>query len=283
MKELGKKYNLFGDKIEIIIYVEEDFLGEEILEETYKEALRLQKIFNFYDSESELSVLNKQRELISSEELMHVIKKAIKYSELTNGKYDVTKGKEFLQRKKGLQEKKSNCSYKDIQISKNKITLLNENVEIDLGSIAKGYITDKIAQKLKTSGIENGFVDSRGDVITFGEIGEIISIQHPRNQEKNITQIEAKNKAIATSGDYNQYNKNYKSSHIIGTQQTISATVITEKLEDADAIATCLMVLNKQEQQEFLKKIKCSTIIINQEKNKLEKILTKDLDLEVTI
>ena len=63
--------------------------------------LRLQKIFNFYDSESELSILNAKRRLEVSDDLLKVIKKAIKFSLLTNGRYDISLGKNMLERKTG--------------------------------------------------------------------------------------------------------------------------------------------------------------------------------------
>ena len=48
---------LFGDKIEITLYDIEPQLAKPIAEDAYREALRLQKIFNIYDDESELSLL----------------------------------------------------------------------------------------------------------------------------------------------------------------------------------------------------------------------------------
>jgi len=283
MIELKKEYPLFGTKIDVVIYVEDSFLGEDILEEIYSEAKKLQKIFNFYDSKSELSKLNEQREIMASNHMIHVLKKAIVFSEYTSGKYDVTQGKRILARKKGEKLPDTNCFYKDINFKGNKVTLLNKDVLIDLGSLAKGYITDVLVDLLKEKGLKNGFIDSRGDMITFGEIGETIGIQHPRNQSQKITEFYIKDKAVATSGDYNQYYNNYEQSHIVGKKQTISATVLCETLEDADVIATCLMLLNRAQQQEFLKKVNCSAIIINEEEGLLTKTITNDLDVAVTL
>ncbi|PIN80083.1 hypothetical protein COV13_04135 [Candidatus Woesearchaeota archaeon CG10_big_fil_rev_8_21_14_0_10_32_9] len=283
MIELKKEYALFGNKIEIVIYIEDTFLGEDILEELYLEAKRLQKIFNLYDSKSELSKLNEQREIEASNHLIHVLKKALVFSEYTSGEYDVAQGKRILARKKGEKLPETNCSYKDIIIIGNKVKLENKDVLVDLGSLAKGYITDVLANSLKERGIEEGFIDSRGDMIAFGERGELINIQHPRKQGQMLAEFYVKNKAIATSGDYNQYDKHYEQSHIVGKKQTISVTVLCEKLEDADVIATCLMLLNKTEQQEFLKKVDCSAIIINEEEGILTKSITHDLEIAVTL
>jgi len=283
MIELKKEYPLFGNKIEIVIYVEDAFLGDDILEEVYSEAKKLQKIFNLYDPKSELSKLNKQREIEASDHLVHVLKKAMIFSKYTSGEYDVTQGKKILARKKGEKLPEANCSYKDIIIVGNKIKLVNEDVLVDLGSLAKGYITDVLVDLLKEKGIEDGFIDSRGDMITFGEKGELISIQHPRKKEKMLAEFYVKNKAIATSGDYHQYDKTYEQSHILGKKQTIAATVLCEKLEDADVIATCLMLLDRAQQQELLKNTDCSVIITNEEEGMLTKTISKDLEISVTL
>ena len=41
------------------------------------------------------------------------------------------------------------CTYRDIEVSGSKVRLNHEDVLIDLGSIAKGYIVDRIVEFLK--------------------------------------------------------------------------------------------------------------------------------------
>ena len=92
--------NLLGGEVEFAFYDIDKSLAENLAEELYIEGLRLQKIFNNFDDSSELFLLNKKRELKVSKELLEVLKESLKYSELTDGKYDVSKGKQFLERKK---------------------------------------------------------------------------------------------------------------------------------------------------------------------------------------
>ena len=152
MKELLFEKELVGDKITISLYDIDPVLAEPLLEETYKEAKRLEKIFNFYDKGSELSLLNKRRKLKVSNELLEVISKALIYSKLTSGDYDISLGKNFIERKSNKNLTKLSCSYKNIIIDGNEISLNHEDVLIDLGSIAKGYIVDKIIEFLKKRG-----------------------------------------------------------------------------------------------------------------------------------
>jgi FAD:protein FMN transferase len=252
--EAKKRFPMFGKEVEIILYDIDEIMAVPILFDINKEGLRLQKIFNFYDTKSELSKLNNERKIKAPKELLFVIKEALKYCALTNGKYDISKGLEFWQRKNKKEIIKTTCSYKDIHISENEIELAHEDVFIDLGSIAKGYIVDKMMDYADNVGVENSYINARGDIKVKGNRIEIVAIQHPRDKNKTIHPIKLENAAIATSGDYNQFNGSFGKSHIIGQKDIISATVVSDNLMEADAFATIFCVLGKEKSESLIKK-----------------------------
>ena len=252
---------LFGGMIDFVIYDAPEDIAENIVEEAYLEGLRLQKIFNFYDPESELSSLNRSRKAVVSDELLHLLKKSLQISELTHGSYDVSLGKYILSRKQGrIIEPK--CSYKDIVIDGNEVNLANPEVLIDLGSIAKGYIADKLAEFLLENGLEEFLVDARGDICVRGDRDHILGIQNPRNQGV-ICRVKLNNQAVATSGDYLQYSKNFETSHIINQKDLVSVTVIAETAEEADLYATAIFTSSSEDTEKIIegkKDIKVLTI-----------------------
>ena len=263
--------NLFGGKINLDVF---DFPFDEkleIIEKAYRRGLSLQKIFNFFDEESELSELNRKRELKVSDELRDVLKLALKFSKLSRGKYDFSWGKKFFDRKNGFVEREINCSYKDIKIKGNFVKLLNKDVLIDLGSVAKGYITDKIVSELKNDGAHSGFVDSRGDVKLFGDKKVKMNIEHPRRKGEFIYSFEAKNVSVATSGDYKQFYGSYNKSHILNKNNLISVTVMARDLAHADLFATLISVMDEKDYKKFLKKRKNIKVITVDNELKLEK------------
>lgn len=268
MADFSIKKPLFGKYVEIILHDLDNDLALEVVEKAYEEGLRLQKIFNFYDENSELSKLNKKRKLRVSNELLYLIKTAKEFAILTNGEYDITLGKLFKQRKLGEPEQKLSCSYKDIGIRDNEIILNHPDIEIDLGSIAKGYIVDKIVESLKSQGVASGLVDGRGDIRIFGDYSQTIGIQHPRNKSI-IKNINLKDCAVATSGDYAQYNRTYDKSHIIHKKDIISITVIAQTLMIADVFASVFFVSEKSKFEELVKK------------NKNIKIFTIDKNIKI--
>ena len=260
--------NLFGGKIILDLFEFEGNSKSEIIENGYKKGLLLQKVFNFYDENSELSKLNSRRELNVSDELLFVLKLALKFSKLSKGDYDVTLGKNFLNRKKGTRELDVGFSYKDVKIKGNFVQLLNGDVLIDLGSIAKGYITDKIVEEMKKFGAVSGYVDSRGDIRVFGDKEIEMKIENPRNKGKPIYSFNVKNASVATSGDYNQFKDNYENSHLVNKKDLASVTVISKDLTQADLFATLISVGKKKFYENLLKKNKrISAITIDDELN----------------
>ncbi len=256
MKEVKLKKKLFGAFIEITLYDIAKKEADQMLKKAYKEALRLEKIFNIYDSSSELSKLNKLKKKKVSKELLEVIKKALVFCKKTNGKYDISCGEEFLARKKGLSVPQKKCSYQDIKITKDTVTIKNSESTIDLGSIAKGYITDKIKDFLIKKGAKSGVINSRGDIVLFGNSTTNVKIRHPRDSNKTIGSINIKNTSVATSGDYTQYHKSFENSHIINQNKFISVTVIAKKLADADLYATVFMICSDKLRKEIIKQSK---------------------------
>jgi thiamine biosynthesis lipoprotein len=251
-----KSFPLLGGRVSIVIYDVDYIMLEGVFDDIFMEGLRLQKIFNFYDKDSELSKLNASRKMIVSQELLEVLKRALEYAQATDGKYDVSTGINIMRRKKGLELIKLGCSYKGIIIKGNLVELRHPDVLIDLGSIAKGYIADKLIEYMKAQGIESAFIDARGEMRNYGIGLEVIQVQHPRDNGKGIHKLVLKNMSIATSGDYKQYCDSYDKCHIVGSKDVVSVTVVAPNLMDADVAATCLFLIGLENIENFMAKNK---------------------------
>lgn len=239
--------------VKLVLYDLEKEIAEFMFEEAGLEFTRLIRIFDFFDKKSELSLLNQDRQRIVCSELIEVLKKSLKYCKLTDGEYDISLGKNILERKQGKELSPLKCSYKNILIKKNLVILNHPDVLIDLGSIAKGYIGDKVANFLLKKGVKSFFIDLRGDLIFKGKYSEIIKIQKPRETLNLSVFVKLQNFSIATSGDYKQYFKDYSKSHILNKKDLISVTVIAKNLLDADLFASLIFVLPKNKREELIR------------------------------
>lgn len=129
---------------------------------------------------------------------------------------------------------------------------------VDLGAIAKGYAVDRAIAVLQTAGVTGGAVNAGGDIRVFGSRQGRpwrIGIQHPRQPGAVLTTLEATDRAVVTSGDYERFfEKDGRRYHHIFDPRTgypaercQSVTVLAPTAMLADALATALFVLGPEE------------------------------------
>ncbi|MBU1122287.1 MAG: FAD:protein FMN transferase [Candidatus Omnitrophica bacterium] len=246
----------------------------------YDEFRRLDKIFNFYDSESQISWLNHtyNKPVNVSEELIEVLTIAKGINQATEGYFDVTLGALYsfwknLIREGNIEELPSDVLVKNIQQqsgfnnididSNNKrVTLKKEGLKIDLSAIAKGYMVDKAVEKLKNNGIDSAIVNAGGDIYCLGKNrGKAWRVGIKNPYAKGIIEKQViVNKAIATSGGYEQYFNigNRKFSHLVDVKSgfpvendVLSVSVIADSCVIADGLATAFSVMGKDKVEDF--------------------------------
>ncbi|MBN8215475.1 MAG: FAD:protein FMN transferase, partial [Spirochaetes bacterium] len=199
-------------------------------------------IFNLYDPGSELSRLNLARQGEVSVEMAQVLALALDLCARFDGPYDISHGKRFLARKQGQSEPAVGGSFRDIALLGREVSLRHPDLLLDLGSLAKGYVVDRLFAWLEARGVGDAFIDARGDMRIAGRHTEFIGIQDPRGPETLGRPIRMKDLAVATSGDYSQYIGDFTKSHLVGKRSFCSATIIASRLDLADALATAAMV-----------------------------------------
>ena len=250
-----------------------------IIEDLNVEAKKYDLIFNIYNKKSEIYKLknfNKDKFYDINNELYEVLQKSKKYYYLTDKAFDVTIGKITTlynfnkDRIPTDNEIKKNLTFigmNNVIFSNGRIKLLKNNIKIDLGGIAKGYIIDKFSEFIKKRGYNNFLVNIGGDMYASGKNKNnkkwVLGIQDPKDKDKIIKKIAVSDKAIVTSGDYERYviRKNRKYHHIIDPvtgypvwNNIISVTVISDKTIDADCLATAIFVLGVERSKKIIKK-----------------------------
>jgi thiamine biosynthesis lipoprotein len=83
------------------------------------------------------------------------------------------------------------------------------DVAIDLGGIAKGYGVDRAAAALRAWGVTDGLVNVGGDLYALGSSldgdGWTVGIRSPEDPSRLAGTFMLSDRAVATSGDYEQY------------------------------------------------------------------------------
>jgi FAD:protein FMN transferase len=130
---------------------------------------------------------------------------------------------------------------------------LVEDAWLNFGAIGKGYAVDRAMETLVQHGVQEGLVNAGGDLRTLGS-DWVVGIQHPRQPSRLVGQITVGDKAVATSGDYEQVltldGEHYH--HILDPYTGMpargmqSVTVIAPTSMEADILSTAVFVLGRE-------------------------------------
>lgn len=127
---------------------------------------------------------------------------------------------------------------------------------LDFGAFAKGYAVDRAAEAMMAAGVSEGLVNAGGDIRVFGAGKDWkIAVKHPRKSSEFLGVIPLRDRAVATSGDYERFKEinGVRYHHIINpstgypARGMISATVIARDCITADALSTAVFVLGVDE------------------------------------
>ena len=272
-KEVSQTAFLLDTVSTITIY---DYSGDQsaddIINECFSLCTEYEKKLSRTINTSEISAINSAKgdKVQVSDQTAELIKKAIKYSELSNGKFDITVAPvtslwDFKSESpappsdSNIKDALSHVNYKNISVEGNTVQLLDENAAIDLGGIAKGYIGDKAKEFLIEKGVKKALINLGGNILVICPENDslIIGIQDPNAQEGTLSgAISTNGNSLVTSGIYQrcfEYNgKLYH--HILDTSTGYpvdnnlgSVTIIGPESADCDALSTTVFCLGAEE------------------------------------
>jgi len=246
----------------------------------YDEFRRLEGIFNIYNENSEIYKLNRthNKTFYASRDLVGIILAAKEINSLTDGYFDISCGVIYNFWKKLIKETKvvsfpdddviknkiNSCGMNDINLEGNTIIIKREGIKLDLGGIAKGYMVDQAVAKLKENGIDKALINAGGDIYCLGSFKDkpwIVAIKSPDKRHQVAEEHEMANKAIATSGNYEQFftYKNNRYSHLVDPKtgypvknNILSVSVVSESCAFSDALATAFFVMGLDKTKQFI-------------------------------
>lgn len=270
--ELGTTYT--------IIVEEKDSAGlQSEIDGLFEEA---NNSMSLYSPNSLISRINRGETDSLDRHLTYCIELAQVVSKMSGGLYDITvkplsEAWGFLDKRAEVGKELNIDSllqyvgYQKIGVEDGRLIREARGVQIDLNSIAKGYIVDLMGEMLIQRGVENFMVEVGGEIVCRGvnkRGGEwVIGIDSP--YDGNIVsgeQLQAKisftDAGMATSGNYRKYyvdEQGRKVVHIINPltgysepSTLLSTTVVANSAALADALCTMLMVMGEERAKEFV-------------------------------
>ncbi|MEM8561863.1 MAG: FAD:protein FMN transferase [Pseudomonadota bacterium] len=269
---LSDSREMMGTQITVELWHPNEAIAQQAKDEVFAEFQRLDLMMNPWNPASELSRINREgatKSLTTTKEICEVVNRALHYSQLSNGAFDISfaSAGQHYDYKQGtrpdantLELDRNNIDYTaiELEIKKQRIALHKNGMQLDLGGIAKGYAVDRGIDILLSHGIESAVITAGGDSRILGDLGErarTIGIRHPRKAGEYAVLIPLADTAISTSGDYERFfvEDGVRFHHILdpstgeSAQGVQSASVMSDKAIDSDALSTTVFVLGVEQ------------------------------------
>ena len=216
--------------------------------------------------------------------LLGLLQRAVELHEQTDGAFDVTSGPlsrawGFFRRQGRMPHEASlgealarvGSRHLKIDPAAGTIAFDTPGLEINLGSIGKGYALDRMAERILDNDVRDFLLHggsssilARGsrDTASDDSPGWLVGIGHPLLRDRRLAELRLVDQALGTSGSGVQffYHRGQRYGHILDPRtgrnatEMLSVTVVAPTAAEADALATSLFVLGLVGAREYCRR-----------------------------
>jgi thiamine biosynthesis lipoprotein len=270
---------LMGTTVNLTVVSDDREAAAGAVEATLSRMAGLEDHLSRYRADSEISrLVTHGRVDDASEALVDVLRLSERISRMGDGAFDVTvqpvldlyrdrlSNRQELPSRVEIEAALERVDYRSVRLSGRSVVLERSDTGLTLDGIGKGYIVDQGVAELKRLGWPDVFVEAGGDLVASGEKGDgspwRIGIRSPRRALALQARLDARNQAVATSGDYMQpFTPDLSQHHIVDPRTGLSSpdlassTVLAPDAATADGLATLTMVLGASRSRELLEEL----------------------------
>lgn len=260
----GKLYDwqleVMGALSELALWHDDPVVAGRTIREVRAEVDRLNGIFSLFHPDSEISRLNRDGRLDNpSRELRDQLTAGLRFSELTDGAFDVTvqplwdlyaahfwtgtnKSLDIDSAARRVAEKLVN--YRQIDIRPRRIALGRPGMGVTLNSIGQGFVADRIADMLGEHGFTHVYADL-GEIRLIGDNPEgrpwRIGLRDPKHPARCGRMLDLEEIGLAVSGGYGTpFEQTGRYNHIFDPRTGLSA----DKMSAIAVTAPSAMIAN---------------------------------------
>lgn len=273
-----------GSMVELKFYSPSEQLFHRVVDACVERTREIDRLFSNYRDDSVLAEVNRNAGVAPVSvpaEFMRLAQASIRYSELTEGAFDITVGTLFelwraetragrLPARSRIRDALGCTGFQKIKINeaKSQVLLDGNCVRLDFGAIGKGYAVDEMVKIARQNGIRRGLVNFGGNIYAMdppaGRKFWDVGVRKPGSGNEIISKLDLVNKGVATSGDYERYfeHAGRRYSHIIDPRtgwpaEDVTSVVATSRnATEADVFSTAVSVLGPSGAEMFSRKDK---------------------------
>jgi thiamine biosynthesis lipoprotein len=249
---------IMGTAIHVELWSESPAEGDAAIGAVMAEMHRIDRAMSPHKPDSELSRINRDaaaRPVPVSEEMFALLRRAIDFSALSGGAFDITYASvgHLYDYRVGVRPSdeaiaaaRPGIGWRQLVLDAGarSVRFAHPKTRIDLGGFAKGHAVDNAAAILARRGILHAIVSAGGDSRVLGDRRGrpwTIAIRDPRRPGEVVAVLPLEDVAISTSGDYERFfeRDGVRCHHLIDPKTGRSpATVHSVTILAADGLTT---------------------------------------------
>ena len=271
---------LLNTIVQLTLYDSKD---TSILEGAFDVCESYEEVYSRTLESSELYKLNartlpeKDGKYTVSDDLADLITKALHYSQISNGAFDLTiapvsslwnftSSDPVLPDDAKIKEGLKHIDYNKVHVEGNQVWFDDDKTTIDLGAIAKGFIADRIKDYLLKNNVSSAMINLGGNVLCVGEKPDgsafNVGIQMPfADRNETCAIMELRDMSVVSSGIYERYiTVGGKSYHHILNPKTgysyennlVAVTIVSKESVVGDGLSTSVFALGLEKGLELI-------------------------------
>ncbi|HET6372275.1 MAG TPA: FAD:protein FMN transferase [Candidatus Polarisedimenticolia bacterium] len=243
------------------------------------EAERIERKYSRFIPQSVISRINRdagRTPVAVDEETIFLVERALRLARETGGAFDPTVG--VLRRLWNFREGSVPTAaeidrlmplvdHRQVSVRDGTVFLRREGMEIDLGGVGKEYAADRVAARLRETGVESAVVNLAGDLRTVGTRGDgrpwRLGVADPREKGRcRFTVRLVWDGGVASSGDYERFfmKDGVRYHHLLDARDgwpargVASSTAVAANAFEAGLAATAAFLLGPDEGMRHLER-----------------------------
>lgn len=281
-----------GTVFTIELYAPDTDTADSIMTAAFDEIDRVEALLSNYQPSSELSRISREAgdgPVVTDPETFSFLTRSFYWSRKSHGAFDITVGPLLrawgFKAKNGhvptQEEQKSlrdEVGWDKVQLDPNTHSVrftTRKPMELDPGSIGKGFAVDSVVALLRESGVHAAFISAGGSTLYGlgsppGEAGWPVEVPDPRTPRSIATTVLLHDTSLSTGACTEKFfiQNGHRYCHIFDprtlmpVEDVLQSTVITPSATDSDALSTVVFVLPPEQSREVLGRMQATQAIL---------------------
>lgn len=281
-----------GTVFTIECYMGDRDSAEAVMDAAFEEISRLEALLSNYQASSELSRISREAgdgPVVTDPETFSFLTRSFDWSERSHGAFDITVGP--LLRAWGFKARNGHVPTQAEQkllreqVGWDKVKLdpaahtvrftTRNSMELDPGSIGKGFAVDSVVALLRESGVHAAFISAGGSTLYGlgappGKTGWPVEVPDPRTPGSIATTFWLHDTSLSTGACTEKFfvQNGHRYCHIFDprtlmpVEGVLQSTVIAPSATDSDALSTVVFVLPPEQSREVLRGLQGTEAIL---------------------